>query len=93
MTPCPSPGPPDSPAHPGGGETLRTGQNTQQDAVLSATNSSDLVRVHEELHKLTANHSELSGLGVIQRQTRVQLTAGLVEVQQSAHKPETQRQT
>lgn len=48
---------------------------------------SNLIRFHEELNKLTANHSELSGLWVIQRQPCIQLTTGLIKVQQPPHKP------
>lgn len=51
----------------------------------------DLIRLHEELDKLTANHSELPGLEVIQLQPCVQLTAGLIKVQQPPHKPATQQ--
>lgn len=47
----------------------------------------NLIRVHEELNELAADHSELSGLRVIQRQPRVQLTTGLIKVQQPPHKP------
>lgn len=55
-------------------------------------NFSDLIWVHEELNKLTADHSELSSLWVIQRKPSVQLTAGLVKVQQPPHKPAFNRQ-
>lgn len=48
---------------------------------------SNLIWFHEELNKLTANHSELSGLWVVQRQPCVQLTTGLIKVQQPPHKP------
>lgn len=48
---------------------------------------SDLVRVHEELDKLAANHGELPGLGVVQGQSCIQLTAWLIKVQEPPHEP------
>lgn len=48
--------------------------------------SPHLLRRQEEFHKLAANHSELSGFGMLQLQAAIQLTAGLVEEKQPLHK-------
>lgn len=96
MTPCPSPGPPGSPGHPGRGRTgtlERTERKKEVKHPAPSPQPSYLVRVHEEFNKLTSHHSQLSRFEVIQRQPRVQFTAGLVKVQQPAHKPESQTNT
>lgn len=95
MTPCPSPGPLGNPGRPGERTDRQAGYKSTKNRDLKNRNlciclctfSSNLVRVHEELNKLTANHSELSGLWVIQRQPCVQFTAGFIKVQQPPHKP------
>ncbi len=42
---------------------------------------SHILRIQEELVELAARYRQLSGFGVIQLQSRVQLTAGLIEIQ------------
>ena len=55
--------------------------------VCGGTAPSHLAGLHEELYELAAHHGEVPGPGVVQLQPRVQLAAGLVEVQEPPHEP------
>lgn len=74
MTPCPSPAPPGNPGHPVDsveeererarmGEAIKkTEKKVKHEFVRVHALFSNLIRVHEELDELTADHSEFSGL-------------------------------
>ena len=55
--------------------------------VCGGTALAHLAGLHEELYELAAHHGEVPGPGVVQLQPRVQLAAGLVEVQEPPHEP------
>lgn len=106
MTPCPSPDPQGSPDHPCDTEKRRQRADRRgklgNDKRLKkkycvrlcvSAHFSNLIRVHEELNKLTANNSELSGLYVIQCKPCIQFTTRLIKVQQPPHKPASHRRT
>lgn len=99
MTPCPSPGPPGNPGHPEANEK-RMMRKWEQSSKMKFkmcffcdhAHVSNLIWVQEKLYKLTANHGELPGLWMIQCQPCVQLTTGLIKVQQPPHKSASHRQ-